>query len=296
MSTRSFLDEAGAASAAKRDPRHPGVAIREIACKSILNRSALSDYSLNCYTGCAHGCVYCYARFMQRFHPHAEEWGRFVDVKVNAVDVLKRQLRRAAPGTVFVSSACDGWQPIESDLRLTRRCCELLLERGFNLHVLTKSALVLRDLDLLRNRAVTLGGTLTTLDEEIRKEWEPNAASVAERLKVLAEARAAGIETTVMFGPLLPSFSDTEQAIADLLQCAADLKVGAIYVDALNKRPRVWPSVSTFLAKRHFDLLPQYRRILFNSGERAKYLRDLRARVRKSARRLRLERRLEICF
>ena len=296
MSTRSFLDGAGVASAATLGRRHPGVAIREIACKSILNRSALSDYSLNCYTGCAHGCVYCYARFMQRFHPHAEEWGRFVDVKVNAVDVLKRQLRRAAPGTVFVSSACDGWQPIESDLRLTRRCCELLLERGFNLHVLTKSALVLRDLDLLRNRAVTLGGTLTTLDEEIRKEWEPNAASVAERLKVLAEARAAGIETTVMFGPLLPSFSDTEQAIADLLQCAADLKVGAIYVDALNKRPRVWPSVSTFLAKRHSDLLPQYRRILFNSGERAKYLRDLRARVRKSARRLRLERRLEICF
>ena len=121
-------------------------------------------------------------------------------------------------------------------------------------------------------------------------------ASVAERLKVLAEARAAGIETTVMFGPLLPFLSDTQEAIADLLQCAADLKVGAIYVDALNKRPRVWPSVSTFLAKRHPGLLPPYRRILFNARERADYLRRLRARVRKSARRLRLERRLEICF
>ena len=105
--------------------------IRETACKTILNRSALGGYSLNCYTGCGQGCVYCYARFMQRFHPHDEPWGAFVDVKINAVEVLKRQLRRAAPGEVFMSSACDGWQPIEAHYRLTRRCCELLLERGF---------------------------------------------------------------------------------------------------------------------------------------------------------------------
>ena len=81
--------------------------VRETVCKTILNRCALSDYSLNCYGGCTHGCVYCYARYMQRFHPHAEPWGAFVDVKVNAVEALKRQLRRrrrarsssAAPAT-----------------------------------------------------------------------------------------------------------------------------------------------------------------------------------------------------
>ena len=90
---------------------------------------------------------------MQRFHPHDEPWGAFVDVKINAVEVLKRQLRRAAPGEVFMSSACDGWQPIEAQCRLTRRCCELLLERGFQLNVLTKSTLVLRDIDLFRGPA-----------------------------------------------------------------------------------------------------------------------------------------------
>src|SRR3990172_11030315 len=126
--------------------------VRETRCRTILNRSGISDYSLNCYTGCAHGCVYCYARFMQRFHPHPEPWGRFVDVKVNAVEVLKRQLRRVKPGAVFVSSACDGWQPIEADCRLTRRCCELLLERGFQVNVLSKSPLVLRDLDVVAGR------------------------------------------------------------------------------------------------------------------------------------------------
>lgn len=142
-----------------------GVVVREVPCKSILNRSGIGDYSLNCYTGCAHGCVYCYARFMQRFHPHPEPWGKFVDVKVNAVDVLKRQLRRAEPGDVFVSSACDGWQPLEGERRLTRRCCELLLEHGFQVNVLTKSDLVLRDLDLFAGRRARIGVTITTLDE-----------------------------------------------------------------------------------------------------------------------------------
>jgi DNA repair photolyase len=101
----------GATAACRR------VAVRETVCKTILNRSGLSHYSLNCYTGCAHGCAYCYARYMHEFHPHAEPWGEFVDVKVNAVEVLKRQLRRAKPGDVFVSSACDAWQPIEAMLR-----------------------------------------------------------------------------------------------------------------------------------------------------------------------------------
>ncbi len=149
------------------------VIVRETVCKSILNRSGLSDYSLTCYTGCTHACVYCYARFMQRFHPHDEPWGAFVDVKVNAVEVLKRQLRRAEPGTVFVSSACDGWQPVEVEWRLTRRCCELLLEHGFQVHVLTKSALVLRDLDVFAGHPASIGITLTTLDEQLRELWEP---------------------------------------------------------------------------------------------------------------------------
>ena len=166
--------------------------VRETVCKTILNRSGLSDYSLNCYTGCTHACVYCYARFMQRFHPHDEPWGAFVDVKVNAVEVLKRQLRRAEPGTVFVSSACDGWQPVEAEWRLTRRCCELLLERGFQVHVLTKSALVLRDLDIFAGRPARIGITLTTLDERLRELWEPGAASVEERLAVIEAAQRCG--------------------------------------------------------------------------------------------------------
>ncbi len=281
-------------SAAAKKPVE--VVIRETACKTILNRSAISDYSLNCYTGCTHACVYCYARFMQRFHPHPEAWGRFVDVKVNAVEVLKRQLRRATPGEVFVSSACDGWQPIEAECRLTRRCCELLLEHGFQVNVLTKSTLVLRDLDVLAGRRARIGTTVTTLDERLRALWEPGGSSVGERFQVVDEARRAGLQTAIMFGPLLPFLSDDPESIAALLERAGDLGIGTIWVDALNPRPRVWPAVAQLLQKRFPELRERYRRVLFDRAARAAYLDGLRKRVARAAERLRLAERVSGCF
>jgi DNA repair photolyase len=270
--------------------------VREVVCKTILNRSGLSDYSLNCYTGCTHACVYCYARFMQRFHPHEEPWGAFVDVKVNAVEVLKRQLRRAEPGTVFVSSACDGWHPVEAEWRLTRRCCELLLEHGFQVHVLTKSALVLRDLDIFVGHQARIGITLTTLDERLRELWEPYTASVQERLAVIEAARDAGLQTSVMFGPLLPYLSDSQAAIDALLEQAADLGIDRIWVDALNPRPRVWPAVADLLRAAFPELLQPYRKILFDPPSRATYLKELRKRIDEAARRRSLTDRVAACM
>jgi DNA repair photolyase len=146
-----------------------GVLIREVRCRTLLNRCSIDDYSFNRYIGCEHGCGYRYARFMQRFHPHAEAWGQFVDVQVNAAEVLARQLRRLPPGDVFTCSACDGWQPVEEHYRLTHECCRLLLDAGFRLNVLTKSRLILRDLDLFAGRNVRVGVTITTPDEHWTK-------------------------------------------------------------------------------------------------------------------------------
>ncbi|HUT93635.1 MAG TPA: radical SAM protein [Thermoguttaceae bacterium] len=273
-----------------------GLVVRETACKTILNRSSISDYTLNCYTGCSHACVYCYARFMQRFHPHREAWGRFVDVKVNAAEALRRQLRRAEPGRVFVSSACDGWQPVEAERRLTRRCCELLLEHGFRVNVLTKSRLVLRDLDVLAGRKARIGVTVTTPDEGLAKLWEPGCASVEERFRVIEEARRAGLETAIMFGPLLPFLSDDPASIDAMFERAADLEVDVIWVDALNPRPKVWPSVAQLLRERFPDLHARYRRVLFDHRGREEYLAELRDRVARSAERHAIADRLARCF
>ncbi len=269
--------------------------VREVSCKSVLNKTSISDYSLNCYTGCEHGCVYCYARFMQRFHPHPESWGEFVDVKVNAPEVLARQLRRAAPGNVFMSSACDGWQPIEAQYRLTRQYSEMLLEKGFQVNVLTKSARVLEDLELFKGRRARIGVTITTLDESLRKLWEPRCSSIAQRLEILKVAHQAGLATAVMFGPLMPDLSDSTESISALFAQAAKLKVDCIWVDALNPRPRVWPSVSRLLTREFPELFQRYQQMLFDKAARAEYMTGLRKRVHEAAREHRIEDRLAGC-
>jgi DNA repair photolyase len=220
---------------------------------------------------------------MQRFHPHDEEWGKFVDVKINAVEVLKRQLQRLETGEVFTCSACDGWQPVEEHYKLTRECCRLLLEAGFCLNVLTKSKLVIRDLDIFKNGDVCVGVTITTSDEKWAKIWEAEASSVSDRVEVLKQAKATGLETAVMFGPLLPGISDTDEALARLFGLAAELKVDQIWTDTLNPRPRVWPSVQEVLRKHCPDLYEHYRKVLFDPTARRKYQRQLHSRIRQAA-------------
>jgi DNA repair photolyase len=243
-----------------------------------------------------HGCVYCYARFMQRFHPHPESWGQFVDVKVNAIGVLERQLRRTRPSAVFVSSVCDGWQPIEAERGLTRQCCQLLVQSGFQVNVLTKSALVLRDLDILSGHKARIGVTVTTLDERLRALWEPGAASVAERFRVIEVAHRGGLETAIMFGPLLPFLSDGQASVDALLQRAADLAVDVIWVDALNVRPKVWPAVAALLREKFPGLRERYGQVLFEAQVRVSYLAQLRRRVLDAAQRFSLQDRITICF
>lgn len=273
-----------------------GVIVRQKECKTILNKTSISDYSLNCYVGCAHACVYCYARFMQRFHPHSEPWGRFVDIKVNAVDVLKRQLRLAQPGQVFVSSACDGWQPVEAQWQLTRQCCDLLLKSGFRLNILTKSRLILRDLDILSRPDVSVGVTITTLDDNLRCLWEPKSAGVQERLQVISRAHSTGAKTSIMFGPLLPFLSDSIGSISQMFEVAAALSVDAIRVDALNPRPKVWSSVAALLQQRFPDLLNRYRLMMFDNTTRRAYLDELRNRIALAGKRSSLTNRVLECF
>jgi len=291
-SEQPSLFDADASGARAEAVAPEGVTVREVTAKSVLNRSDIGDYSFNPYTGCTNACVYCYARFMQRFHPHDEAWGAFVDVKVNAAEVLKKQVLKMSPGSVFTCSACDGWQSIEAEYKLTRRCCEILLAAGFHLNVLTKSKLVRRDFDLFRGGKVRVGVTITTPDEAEARAWEPRASSVAERLAILRDAKAAGLATCVMFGPLLPGISDTPEALAQLFQLAADVDVDHIWTDAMNPRPRVWPSVSAFLRHHRADLLPLYRRVLFDKMYRDAYERELGERIAAAARAVGLSGRL----
>jgi DNA repair photolyase len=221
---------------------------------------------------------------MQRFHPHAEPWGGFVDVKVNAVEVLVKQLRRAEPGQVFMSSACDAYQPLEREYRLTRRCAEVLMHYGFQVNLLTKSALALEDIPMYAaGKRARISLTITTPDEAIARIWEPGASPVAKRIEVIKAAKAAGLETSVMLGPLLPGLSDDDASLARLFALAKDAGADHVWHDCLNPRPKVWESIVVVLRKRYPQLLPVYRSMLFNEAERDKYVEALEKRFRGAA-------------
>lgn len=181
--------------------------IKEKKARSILSKSGISgiDYCINPYTGCSHGCKYCYATFMKRFTGHMEAWGSFVDVKINAPEVLQRQMKNAAWGNVMISSVTDPYQPIENQFKITRQCLEVLVAYQFPVNILTKSSLVLRDLDLLQGfEEIEVGITITTDNEKIREIFEPNAPSIESRIHALKELTENGIKTYAFIGPLLP--------------------------------------------------------------------------------------------
>jgi DNA repair photolyase len=203
--------------------------IQEIKAKSILNKSKIFDYCLNPYTGCEHNCAYCYARlFMRRYSGHSEPWGEFVDVKINAPELLRKQLERAKKGTVWISSVCDPYQPLESKYRLTRRCLEELVKNQFPVNIQTKSALVLRDLDLiLQFEEREVGFTIATDDENVAKLFEPKASSVKQRLDALEKVCSKGIKTFAFIGPLLPG--NPEKLVEKL-----EGKVNRVYIDRMN--------------------------------------------------------------
>ncbi len=271
--------------------------IKEIECKSVLNRSGLADYALNPFVGCEHGCRYCYGRFMMRFTKHREPWGRFVDVKVNAPRVLMKQVERSRVGRVFISSVCDGWQPLEEKYGITRACVEILLANGFPITILTKSALVSRDLDLIEGRPeVELGATLTTLDEGCRRLFEPRGASGEERISLLKQAKEKGITTYAFLGPIMPYLFDTQENLRVLIAAFRDVGVDWIYLDLLNPRPGVWASLYPVLRDHFPHLVPRYRGVLFNPRERNHYGLRLREKIEKLGRLYRLEKRLDFLW
>lgn len=201
--------------------------INEIQSRTILSISKIYDYVINPYTGCQHACTYCYARFMKRFTGHTEPWGEFVDVKVNAAELLEKEIKKKKRGRVWVSGVCDPYQPLEKKYRLTGRCLEILVREKWPVTIQTRSPLILRDIDILKNAAeLEAGLTITTADDKIRKLFEPAAPSIMLRLKALDELHAAGIRTYAMIAPVLPG---AENLVAELKG-----KVDYIIADRMN--------------------------------------------------------------
>jgi DNA repair photolyase len=222
--------------------------VSAIQCRTALNLSKIPgmDYCLNPYVGCIHGCIYCYATFMKRFRNHPvestlsrdptrEEWGSFVDVKINFAEVLRKEVSRKKVGMVAIGTVQDAYQPIEAKYCLTRQSIEILNEHNFPFEVLTKSSLVVRDIDLFKNnKDASVELTITTIDDRVRRIFEPRASSVLSRLQTLLKLLDNNIATTVFFGPVLPYFSDSPTEIRKFFALMQKMGVKRILVDKLN--------------------------------------------------------------
>ena len=180
---------------------------QEIYVKTILTRTNIPgmDYCINPYIGCSHACRYCYATYMRKYSGHDEPWGSFLDVKANAVELLKKALRRDRRGQVILSSVTDPYQEAEASYGLTRGCLELLSRSRLSVSVLTKSDLVIRDADIMeRMESVEVGLTITTNSEIIKRVFEPHSPSIASRVRALRVLQRRAIPRFVFIGPILP--------------------------------------------------------------------------------------------
>jgi len=178
-----------------------------------LNYGHSTGYTINLYKGCTHGCVYCYAPSLT----HDERrWGSYVDVKVNAPEVLGRELRELRRDQVFLSSASDPYQPVEARYMITRRCLEVLQRRRFPVSILTRSPLVLRDLDLLTQLDwVRVGMSITTVPA---RRFEPGVPPLRRRIETLRRLNDAGLWTWVSLAPVIPGVMmvDLEELFEEL--------------------------------------------------------------------------------
>jgi len=225
------------------------VKVAEIEAKSILVRSKLPDteYVVNPYTGCAFGCHYCYASFAGRFVAEPiGNWGNYVYAKINAVPLFETELaklRRAgrAP-SILLSSVTDAYQGAEQKYRLTRGILEALAREPYPgvVGILTKSPLVLRDIDLLAEiPRAHVGLTVTTTDDRLSRFLEVRAPLGSRRLETLSALAARGIETYAFVGPLLPHFRYEREALDALFAGLAGAGVRSLYVEHINLRPYI---------------------------------------------------------
>ncbi|MDQ7798548.1 MAG: radical SAM protein [Candidatus Edwardsbacteria bacterium] len=208
--------------------------IKEITAKTMLSHVPGPDnwfglkYNMNLYRGCAHGCIYCDSRSScYRIENFSD-----ILVKTNAIELLKKELpSKRVKGTIGTGSMNDPYQPVEKQYQLTRKSLELMVRYSFPVHMITKSDLVLRDIDLLRQISKTYAAvtfTVITTNDQLAAVIEPGAPLPSQRLKALEELSKNGIYTGITMMPLLPFITDTEENVKDIVRRARDS--GAKYI------------------------------------------------------------------
>ncbi len=256
--------------------------IKEIHCKQAIGRCGFpgGGLAINPYVGCGHNCLYCYARFIKRFTGHTEKWGSFVDVKTNIIDVLKKQLKSSKykGQRIFIGTVTDPYQVVEKKYNFTREILDLLACYKNPVSILTKSDLVLRDIDLLKKmKDVDVNFTVNTLDNRWRELIEPDSSSIKQRFKAINKLTKEKISVLAMMGPYFPIFTDPEALFKEFK------KVGVkhIFTESLNTTGGNWVGVEKVLKDNYPNLLTRMQKIFFNKKEFYDFYNQAQSEIKK---------------
>jgi DNA repair photolyase len=192
--------------------------VNSVISKTVIGKSKIKGvkYSYNPYIGCEHNCLYCFANYMKKYTNHDnDEWGTFVDVKINAVELLEKELsKKEYKDVIFIGTVTDCYQPIEKEYEITRESLKVLLKHKCKISILTKSNLVLRDIDLLKQfDYVEVGISCSFYNDKDRSFFEPNTVSIRERVEALKILKENGIKTYLFIAPFIPHISNIEMSI-----------------------------------------------------------------------------------
>jgi DNA repair photolyase len=248
-----------------------GVEYREEPCRGALNRVKGMGFgwSLNPYMGCAHRCTFCYVRAfeLRADRPSDDRYGRSIRVKVNVAEVLRRELARPswAGEVVAIGAATDPYQPAEGRYKLTRGCLEALCDASNPFSLITRSPMVVRDLDVLVEAAsraeVGVVFSVPTLDEEVWRRTEPGTPPPRRRLEALSELVAAGVKAGVGMAPILPGISDSPEQLEQVVRAAREAGATNVWANVLYLKPGTREHFLEALASDWPEELDRYERL-----------------------------------
>ena len=229
--------------------------IKEITVNDYLTKSNLpaSDYVINPYVGCSHGCRYCYASFMKRFTGHKENWGDFIDIKKCN---KKINLRKISGKNVFLSSVTDCYNELEEKFLITRGILEQLIDSDCYLSISTKSSLILRDIDLLKQiKNLTVSMSINTLNENFKNDMD-KASSIKSRLNALKELHKNGIYTVLFMSPIFPYITEWKE----IMEISKEF-VDEYWFENLNLRGSYKRDILDYIKEKYNEIYPEYTEI-----------------------------------
>jgi len=237
------------------------IIVKEVKVNDYLTESKLpsADYVINPYVGCTHGCKYCYASFMKRFTNHHEDWGKFVDVKFcdKAINIKKIKGK-----TVFLSSVTDCYNELEEKYELTRNIIKQLKNADCILNISTKSKLILRDLELLKEfKNLVVSMSINTLDEKFRQDMD-NASSIKERLETLKILHENGIYTVLFMSPIFPYITEWRE----IIEASKDY-IDEYWFENLNLRGTYKTYILNYIKSNYPDYYSEYIDIYDNKNK-----------------------------